>query len=133
MISMINATLTHIFFSLPLMCMFLFFGTLENSAFAYFLFQKYQELLIKCILQDLGFSSGKLVIACLIYKCLMQWRSFEVERTSIFDRVNQRIGSATEVIKPISMRICALYLLWNFVHCSFVCTILLELDVLVVC
>ncbi|PKA59009.1 hypothetical protein AXF42_Ash001102 [Apostasia shenzhenica] len=58
--------------------------------------QEYQDLLIRCISQDLGFSSGKPIAACLIYKCLLQWRSFEVERTSIFDRIIQTIGSAVE-------------------------------------
>uniref|UniRef100_A0A2P2MP45 Myosin-17-like isoform X2 n=6 Tax=Rhizophora mucronata TaxID=61149 RepID=A0A2P2MP45_RHIMU len=57
-----------------------------------------QDLLIKCISQDLGFSGGKPVAACLIYKCLLEWRSFEVDRTSIFDRVIQTISSAIEVI-----------------------------------
>lgn len=58
--------------------------------------QEYQDLLIKCISQDLGFSSGKPIAACLIYKCLLQWRSFEVERTTIFDRIIQTISSAVE-------------------------------------
>ncbi|KAK4591219.1 hypothetical protein RGQ29_021424 [Quercus rubra] len=56
-----------------------------------------QDLLIKCISQDLGFSGGKPVSACLIYKCLLQWRSFEVERTNIFDRIIQTVGSALEI------------------------------------
>ncbi|KMS96868.1 hypothetical protein BVRB_8g199440 [Beta vulgaris subsp. vulgaris] len=59
--------------------------------------QEYQDLLIKCISENLGFSKGKPIAACVIYKCLLQWRSFEVERTSIFDRVIQTIGSAIEV------------------------------------
>ncbi|XP_020698771.1 myosin-17 isoform X2 [Dendrobium catenatum] len=58
--------------------------------------QEYQDLLIRCITQDLGFSSGKPIAACLIYKCLLQWRSFEVERTTIFDRIIQNISSAVE-------------------------------------
>lgn len=58
--------------------------------------QENQELLIKCISQDLGFSGGKPVAACLIYKCLLHWRSFEVERTSIFDRIIQAIGISIE-------------------------------------
>ncbi|KAJ8755790.1 hypothetical protein K2173_024335 [Erythroxylum novogranatense] len=56
-----------------------------------------QDLLIKCISQDLGFSGGRPVAACLMYKCLLEWRSFEVERTSIFDRIIQTISSAIEV------------------------------------
>nr|XP_018681989.1 PREDICTED: myosin-17-like isoform X2 [Musa acuminata subsp. malaccensis] len=58
--------------------------------------QEYQDLLIKCVSEELGFSKGRPVAACLIYKCLLQWRSFEVERTSIFDRIIQSIGSAIE-------------------------------------
>ncbi|KAI4344563.1 hypothetical protein L6164_011775 [Bauhinia variegata] len=59
--------------------------------------QENQELLIRCISQDLGFSGGKPVTACLVYKCLLHWRSFEVERTTVFDRVIQTIASAVEV------------------------------------
>ncbi|XP_015902864.2 myosin-17 [Ziziphus jujuba] len=59
--------------------------------------QENQDLLIKCISQDLGFSGGRPVAACLIYKCLLHWSSFEAERTSIFDRVIQTIGAALEV------------------------------------
>ncbi|KAF7837931.1 myosin-17 [Senna tora] len=59
--------------------------------------QENQDLLIKCISQDLGFSQGKPVAACLIYKCLLHWRSFEVERTSVFDHIIQTIASAVEV------------------------------------
>ncbi|KAK6944781.1 Dilute domain, partial [Dillenia turbinata] len=59
--------------------------------------QENQDLLIKCISQDLGFSGGKPVAACVIYKCLLHWRSFEVERTSVFDRIIQTVASAIEV------------------------------------
>ncbi|XP_057977579.1 myosin-17-like [Malania oleifera] len=59
--------------------------------------QENQDLLIKCISQDLGFSGGRPIAACLIYKCLLHWRSFEVERTSVFDRIIQTIGAAIEV------------------------------------
>ncbi|KAL8139816.1 hypothetical protein V2J09_005837 [Rumex salicifolius] len=58
--------------------------------------QENQDLLIKSISEDLGFSKGKPVAACLIYKCLLQWRSFEVERTSIFDRIIGTIAGAIE-------------------------------------
>ncbi|KAI4380781.1 hypothetical protein MLD38_006930 [Melastoma candidum] len=58
--------------------------------------QENQELLIKCISQSLWFSGGKPVAACVIYKCLLHWRSFEVERTSIFDRIIQTIASTIE-------------------------------------
>ncbi|GAV72973.1 Myosin_head domain-containing protein/IQ domain-containing protein/DIL domain-containing protein/Myosin_N domain-containing protein [Cephalotus follicularis] len=59
--------------------------------------QENQDLLIKCISQNLGFSGSKPVAACVIYKCLLQWRSFEVERTSVFDRIIQTIAASIEV------------------------------------
>lgn len=60
--------------------------------------QENQELLLKSISEDIGFSDGKPVAACLIYKCLIHWRSFEVERTSIFNRIIETIASAIEVV-----------------------------------
>lgn len=58
--------------------------------------QENQELLLQCIAKPLGFAGSRPVAACLIYKCLVQWRSFEVERTTIFDRIIQTIGHAIE-------------------------------------
>lgn len=59
--------------------------------------QENQDLLIRCIAQPLGFTKDRPITACIIYKCLRHWRSFEVERTSIFDRIIQTIGHAIEV------------------------------------
>ncbi|KAL3517670.1 hypothetical protein ACH5RR_020259 [Cinchona calisaya] len=58
--------------------------------------QEYQDLLIRCVAQHLGFSKGRPVAACIMYKCLRQWHSFEAERTSIFDKIIQTIGHAIE-------------------------------------
>ncbi|KAF3658932.1 Myosin-12 [Capsicum annuum] len=58
--------------------------------------QESQELLIRCIAQNLGFAGNRPIAACIIYKCLLQWRSFEVERTTVFDRIIQTIGHAIE-------------------------------------
>ncbi|MFS7960045.1 putative myosin ATPase [Helianthus anomalus] len=55
-----------------------------------------QELLLRCITQHLGFAGNRPIAACIIYKCLLQWRSFEVEKTSVFDRLIQTIGHAIE-------------------------------------
>ncbi|KAJ0034037.1 hypothetical protein Pint_25217 [Pistacia integerrima] len=54
------------------------------------------DALIKCVSQDLGFSNDKPVAAFTIYKCLLHWRSFEADKTSVFDRLIQMIGSAIE-------------------------------------
>ncbi|CAL9227216.1 unnamed protein product [Arabidopsis halleri] len=50
--------------------------------------------LINCVVNNIGFNQGKPVAAFTIYKCLLHWKSFEAERTSVFDRLVQMIGSA---------------------------------------
>uniref|UniRef100_A0A0D3EQK3 Dilute domain-containing protein n=1 Tax=Oryza barthii TaxID=65489 RepID=A0A0D3EQK3_9ORYZ len=55
-----------------------------------------QELLIKCISEDLGFSIGRPIAAYLIYRCLIHWKSFEEDRTTVFDRIIQKISAAIE-------------------------------------
>ncbi|CAN8270956.1 unnamed protein product [Cochlearia groenlandica] len=52
------------------------------------------DALINCVTENVGFSQGKPVAAFTIYKCLLHWKSFEAERTSVFDRLVQMIGSA---------------------------------------
>ncbi|VVA99865.1 unnamed protein product [Arabis nemorensis] len=52
------------------------------------------DALINCVTKNVGFSQGKPVAAFTIYKCLLHWKSFEAERTNLFDRLVQMIGSA---------------------------------------
>ncbi|WOK92762.1 myosin-6-like isoform X2 [Canna indica] len=54
------------------------------------------DVLVNCVSRNIGFSQGKPVAALTIYKCLLHWKSFEAERTSVFDRLIQMIGSAIE-------------------------------------
>ncbi|KAK6937695.1 IQ motif, EF-hand binding site [Dillenia turbinata] len=54
------------------------------------------DALIECVMKDNGFSQGKPVAAFTIYKCLLHWKSFEAERTNVFDRLIQMIGVAIE-------------------------------------
>lgn len=56
------------------------------------------DSLIKCVGQNLGFSQGTPVAAITIYRCLVHWKSFEAEKTSVFDRLIPLIGSAMEVL-----------------------------------
>ncbi|KAI9078793.1 hypothetical protein K1719_039251 [Acacia pycnantha] len=59
--------------------------------------QESVETLLKCVAEvDLGFSEGKPVAAYTIYKCFLHWKSFEAEKTSVFDRLIQLVGSAIE-------------------------------------
>lgn len=57
------------------------------------------DALINCITKNVGFSQGKPVAAFTIYKCLLHWKSFEAEKTNLFDRLVQIIGSAIKVLK----------------------------------
>ncbi|KAG0535472.1 hypothetical protein BDA96_04G369100 [Sorghum bicolor] len=54
------------------------------------------DALIDCVGKNLGYCAGKPVAAITIYKCLLHWKSFEAEKTSVFDRLIQLIGSAIE-------------------------------------
>ncbi|KAK4418459.1 Myosin-6 [Sesamum alatum] len=54
------------------------------------------DALMESVMKDVGFSQGKPIAAFTIYKCLLHWKSFEAERTSVFDRLIQMIGSAIE-------------------------------------
>jgi myosin-5 len=56
------------------------------------------DALIDCVKDNIGFSNGKPVAAFTIYKCLLHWKCFESEKTNVFDRLIQMIGSAIEVI-----------------------------------
>ncbi|KNA25025.1 hypothetical protein SOVF_010320 [Spinacia oleracea] len=58
--------------------------------------QENVDALIHCVAKNIGFNQGKPVAAFTIYKCLLHWKSFEAERTSVFDRLIQMIGSAIE-------------------------------------
>ncbi|CAL9213704.1 unnamed protein product [Arabidopsis halleri] len=57
---------------------------------------EFVDVLLKCVSKNIGFSHGKPVAALTIYKCLMRWKIFEAEKTSIFDRIVPVFGSAIE-------------------------------------
>lgn len=54
------------------------------------------EALMKAATQELGFSQGKPVATYVIYKSLLHWKTFELEITTVFDRIIQAIGSSIE-------------------------------------
>ncbi|KAL6212224.1 hypothetical protein ACLB2K_017445 [Fragaria x ananassa] len=59
--------------------------------------QENYEVLSRCIKDDIGFKDGKPSAACIIYKCLLQWRAFESERTVIFDHIIEGISDVLRV------------------------------------
>ncbi|KAL2478562.1 Myosin-12 [Forsythia ovata] len=58
--------------------------------------QENYDALIKCLLEDKQFDKGRPVVACIVYKALIQWRSFEADKTNIFDRIVHAIQSSIE-------------------------------------
>ncbi|XP_027362425.1 myosin-10-like [Abrus precatorius] len=75
------------------------FGSEADSKLRRSIMERHQEsvdILFKCVTKDLGFSEGKPVAAFTLYNCLLHWKSFEAEKTSIFDRLIQLIGSEIE-------------------------------------
>ncbi|PHU30831.1 Myosin-12, partial [Capsicum chinense] len=51
---------------------------------------------VECLAEDKRFDKGRPVAACTLYKALLQWRSFEAEKTNIFDRIIHTIRSSIE-------------------------------------
>lgn len=58
--------------------------------------QENQDVLIKCLVEDKRFDKSRPVAACIVYRALLQWRSFETEKTTIFDRIIHTIRSCVE-------------------------------------
>ncbi|KAL0397490.1 UNVERIFIED_CONTAM: Myosin-12 [Sesamum calycinum] len=58
--------------------------------------QENHDALIKCLLEDNRFDKNRPVAACIVYKALIQWRSFEADKTNIFDRIIHAIQSSIE-------------------------------------
>ncbi|KAJ0797373.1 putative myosin ATPase [Helianthus annuus] len=58
--------------------------------------QENHDVLIKCLLEDKRFDKTRPVSACIVYKTLVQWRSFEAEKTHIFDRIIHTIRASIE-------------------------------------
>jgi myosin V len=56
------------------------------------------EALIDCVVHRIGVVPGKPVAASTIFKCLLNWKSFEAEKTGVFDRLLQMFDSESQVV-----------------------------------
>lgn len=74
-----------------------YFFSLAKNGCHISMMQEFIDVLLKCVSQNVGFSHGKPIAALTIYKCLIHWKIFEAEKTSIFDRIVPVFGSAIEV------------------------------------
>uniref|UniRef100_A0A0E0P1A2 Myosin motor domain-containing protein n=1 Tax=Oryza rufipogon TaxID=4529 RepID=A0A0E0P1A2_ORYRU len=55
--------------------------------------QEYHDVLIKSLAEDRRFDNGRPAAACIVYKSLLHWHSFEAEKTNIFDRIIHTIST----------------------------------------
>jgi myosin-5 len=60
--------------------------------------QENHDVLIKSLAEDRRFDNGRPAAACIVYKSLLHWHSFEAEKTNIFDRIIHTIRSSIEVV-----------------------------------
>eukprot|EP00899_Mesostigma_viride_P016530 jgi/Mesvir1/24879/Mv22109-RA.1 len=80
-----------------------------------------QELLLRCITtQDLGFHDRRPVAACLLFLSMLHWRSFEDERTDIFNKLLVATRSAVEArvddISVLAYWLCNMLTLHNLME-----------------
>jgi len=55
-----------------------------------------EEKLLQSLSSHLGFQKGRPLAAIIIFRCCLQWKSFQADKTSIFDRIIQTIGKQIE-------------------------------------
>jgi len=55
-----------------------------------------QERLLNAIKENLGFYNGKPVAAVTVFRCILQWKTLQADRTPLFDRLSAVIGMAVE-------------------------------------
>ena len=42
---------------------------------------------------DVGFHKGRPLAAMVIFRCCLQWKAFQADRTSLFDKIINTMGS----------------------------------------
>lgn len=98
-----------------------------------FSLQESVEALINCVNENIGFSDGKPVAAITIYKCLLHWRTFEAEKTNVFDRIIQIFASGMQVflasVPTLNQLLCLVwfYDLLDYLHHSVILSGLFDL------
>lgn len=60
--------------------------------------QENVDILIDCVMKDMGFSYGKPLAAFTIYKWLIHYKYLEAERTTVLDRLIEIIILAIKVL-----------------------------------
>lgn len=64
-----------------------------------------QERLLDALKTDLGFQNGRPVAAVLVFRCCLQWKALQADRTTLFDRINQTMGQEVERLQEDNDRL----------------------------
>ena len=64
-----------------------------------------QERLLTALKSDLGFVNDRPVAAVLVFRCCLQWKAFQADRTPLFDRINQTMGEQVEMMQEDNGRL----------------------------
>lgn len=78
-----------------------------------------QAVLLEYVKENLGFSKGRPVMACLVYKAMVHWSMIEVERLNTFDAVMMIQDEACKQANPD----IHCYWLSNTVHMLFLVSV----------
>jgi len=57
-------------------------------------------VLLEYVRENLGFSKGRPVMACLVYKAMVHWSMIEVERLNTFDARHDDPGGGLQAGQP---------------------------------
>jgi hypothetical protein len=65
-----------------------------------------EERLLAALPQPMGFHKGRPMAALVVFRCCLQWRAFQADRTSVFDRIIHVIGAQIERHQEDNPRLC---------------------------
>ncbi|KAJ1377259.1 Dilute domain, partial [Sesbania bispinosa] len=83
--------------------------------------QENHDALLKCLTEDKRFEKNRPAVSCIVYKALLHWRSFEAEKTHIFDKIIHAIRSSIESqegINDLAYWLSTTSTLLFYLHCT---------------
>jgi hypothetical protein len=52
-----------------------------------------QERLLAALKENLGFAHGRPVASMVVFRCILQWKTLQADRTQLFDRIIGSMGA----------------------------------------
>ncbi|CAK8532147.1 unnamed protein product [Lathyrus sativus] len=83
--------------------------------------QESHDALLKCLTEDKRFEKNRPAVSCIVYKALLHWRSFEAEKTQIFDKITHTIRTSIENqegINDLAYWLSTTSTLLFYLHCT---------------